>query len=272
MPTRLFFPWISGEEKWNKRSLIKIDNLFSTPINFIPFINFLFFIECFWQMRWCALSAIAIMAVAVAVAASSLTRSRAHTHSANKQTIGGCCQRSIVMPSHFLSYDKIIYLLSITSRNKEVDLNYRSLGFCDNISPFRFDFDENRHGKSFSSFLHVFSLLPFIFHLVIRSACALNKWYKRKWRMIKKCQWKIASQPVICWTRSWLYNIFFDVNLLPVFGNDVTGMQAEHKYHRNLTRTHTHVQMSSEKKCQFNLCRENERLHSSSSNSSSGSE
>lgn len=129
-------------------------------------------------------------------------QNRHHPSHAQRTNNGRCCQRSIVMPSHFLSYDKIIYLLSITSRNKEVDLNYRSGFLWQHFAiSLRFDFDENRHGKSFSSLLQFF---PFIFLLVMFCLCT-QQIAQKEMANDQEMPMKVclpAYQPVICWTRS----------------------------------------------------------------------
>lgn len=89
-----------------KRCLIKIDNLFSTPINFIPFINFLRSIDDFL--------------------ANEMRQNEAiRAQMSNEQ------QWARVSLCHRISCLTKIYLLDITSRNKEVDLNYRSVFLCD---------------------------------------------------------------------------------------------------------------------------------------------
>lgn len=110
-----------------KRCLIKIDNLFSTPINFIPFINFRLLVRSFvvfhfWQMR--------------------CERARVHTKCGKPTTMN---QREYRYAIAFPVLRKI-YLLDITNRNKEVDLNYRSAPLC------IFGFDNNTYKRILSAF------------------------------------------------------------------------------------------------------------------------
>lgn len=203
------------------------------------------------------------MAIAIIARSSSIIpRTSTQCEQANN---GRYCQRSIVMPSHFLSYDKIIYLLSITSRNKEVDLNYRS-GFLWQHFAILLRF---RRKSSWQKLFFVPSLSFFLIHfssLVVFCLCTQRTTQKEmandQEMPMKDClpACLLACLPVIYAERVLSSTAFFDVNLLPVFGIDVAGIQAEHKYHRNSTRTHTQLtqpaQMPSEKKRQFNLCRE----------------
>lgn len=159
-------------------------------------------------MRWCVqtdgkTAIIAVPATAVPKSAASLALVRTN----NRRY-----QRSIVMPSHFLSYDKIIYLLSITSRNKEVDLNYRS-GFLWQHFAISLRFSTKIvMAKAFLFFVFSF----FSLSLSILSLHSTNN-TKGNGGMIKKCQWKIACSAYHA-ERVLSYYIFFDVNLLPVFG------------------------------------------------------
>lgn len=144
-----------------KRRLIKIDNLFSTPINFIPFINLALMERHFWQMR---------------IGGGGGGSGSAHKIRHTIQTIG-------VSLCHRISCLTKIYLLSITSRNTEVDLNYRSLVLWQRFAIFAsLRIERRKKWKKNCSRQELILAL---------------KLYERKWRVIKKCLWKIAC----CWEK-----------------------------------------------------------------------